>query len=120
MQNVFYILASIAAMALIIAIPVLTLRALSLMARLEETRKDLSELISEGTFTLQHASRFMARSQEGFDRLRNTLDRMEQLLAFLQPASTVGGLVAGAKRLLTGHRPAETPTHNEQKEGGSS
>ena len=109
MQTVFYTLGSIAAVILIIVIPVLTLRVIGLLSRLEETRKDLSELISAGTFSLQHANRFMARSQEGFDRLRVTLDRIERLLALLQPAAAVGGLLAGAKRAVTGHRRTETP-----------
>ncbi len=115
MQIVFYTLGSIAAVTLIIAIPVLALRVMGLLSRLEETRKDLSELISEGTFSLQHANRFMARSSEGFDRLRVTLDHMERLLALLQPAAAVGGLFASAKRAVTGHRRAETPAEQTMK-----
>jgi len=117
MQIVFYMLGSVAAVILIIVIPVLTLRVLGLLSRLEETRKDLSELIAEGTFSLQHANRFMARSQEGFDRLRVTLDRIEHLLALLQPAATVGGWLSGAKRAVTGsHRPDVPLTQTMNKE----
>jgi len=119
MQIVFYTLASIAAVALIIAIPVLTLRAMELMARLEETRKDLAELISEGTFSLQHANRFMVRSQESFDRLRVALDRIERLLAILQPASAIGGFLSSAKRAVTGQRRPEPPARDTEKGGPS-
>ena len=117
MQIVYYTLGSLAAVTIIIAVLILTLRMWGLMTRWEQTRKDLSELISEGTFSLQHANRFMARSMEGFDRLRGTLDRIERLLALLQPAAAVGGLLASAKRVVTGSRKAErSPTQSLEKE----
>ncbi|HEY3377388.1 MAG TPA: hypothetical protein VGL77_07820 [Armatimonadota bacterium] len=120
MQTVWYILASIAALFLIIAIPVLTVRALILMARVETTRHDLSELISEAGLSLQHVNRLLARTQEGVDRLRHTLDRLERILAVLQPAVAVGGVLAGAKRFIAGHQAPTETSRQSACEGESS
>ena len=108
------ILSMLAALALIIAVPVLTVRMLVLMSRMEDTRKDLAALIAESTLTLQHANRMLVRLQDGVDHLRHAVDRLEKILAFLQPASAVGGILAGARRIFSGgHPPAETPAASE-------
>lgn len=117
MQTVFYILASIAAIVVIIAVPVLTARAIILMMRLETTRRDLAELIAESGLSLQHVNRLLARTQEGVDRLRHTIERIERMLAVLQPAAAVGGLLSGAKRAFSGRRQATAPPAATEPEG---
>ena len=106
MQTVYYILASLAAILVIIAVPVITIRVMLLMARIEDTRRDLAELIAEAGLSLQNMNRVLARIQEGVDRLRHAMDRIERMLSLLQPAATVGGLLAGAKRAISGRRAA--------------
>lgn len=116
MQIVTYILVSVAAVLLIIAVPVITARALILMARLEETRRDLSGLIAEGQLSLQHTNRVLQRTGDGADHLRRTVERLDKMLALLQPAASVGGLLAGAKRVITGRTGSpETPSHKERE-----
>jgi len=105
----FYILASLAAIAILIAVPVLTARALLLMTRLEATRRDMAELIAEALLSLQHVNRLTARTQESVDRLHHALERMERILALLQPAAAVGSVLAGARKVLTGRRGTEPP-----------
>jgi len=107
MATVFYILGSIAAIALIVAVPILTVRMLVLMGRMEDTRRDLSTLIAESTLTLQHANRVLGRLQDGVDHLRRTVEHLEKVLSFLQPASAVGGIIAGARRVFSGQRQSE-------------
>ena len=121
MAMLFYILGSIAAIALIVAVPVLAVRMLVLMARIEDTRRDLSTLIAESTLTLQHTNRVLVRLQEGVDHLRRAVDQLDKALSFLQPASAVGGIIAGARRVFTGQRQAEmakTP-RSETEHGGT-
>lgn len=121
MQNVFYALASLAAVLVIIAIPVLAVRALVLMARLDDTRRDLAKLIAEGGLSLHHANRFLVHAQDGVDRLRHAADRLEHLLGLLQPATAVGGLLASARRALSGQRQGgESTGQSEHTEGASS
>ena len=113
MQTVYLILASLAALAILIGAPILTIRALVLMARLEGTRRDLAELVAEATLSLQHVNRLVARTQEGVDRLHHALERIERVLTLLQPATAVGGLLAGARRVLTGrHEQSVAPSEN--------
>ena len=111
MVTVIYILVGIAAVLLIIAIPVLTLRALLLMARMEDTRRDVAALTTNVEMSLQHANRFFARSQDTMEKLRHTVERLDRLLTLLQPAATVGGLLSGARRAMSGRRepPASSP-----------
>jgi hypothetical protein len=120
MQTMFYILASIAAALIIIAVPLLAARAMILMARMEDTRRELATLIAEMGLSLQHVNRLLARTQEGLDRLRHTMDRMERILTLLQPAATVGGMLAGAKRVISGRRPAGEASGQSDREGESS
>lgn len=119
MQLVFYILASLAALAVLIAVPVLVIRALMLMARTEDTRRDLAELIANADLSLQHANRLVARTQEGVDRARHALERLEHVLTVLQPAATVGGLLTGVRRAVAKRRepvPAPEQTGQEGEE----
>jgi DNA-binding transcriptional LysR family regulator len=109
MQTVFYVLAGIAAVTIIIAVPVLTIRALLLMARLEDTRKDLAQLVAEGRLSLQHANRVLAHTQESMDRVRHMTERVERVFALMQPAAAVGSVLAGAKRVFERRGSADTP-----------
>lgn len=114
MQHIFYILASIAAAAMILGVTLLTVRALALMDRMENTRRDLADLIAESGLSLQHANRLLARTQEGVDRVRHAMDRLEGLLSMMQPAVAVSGFLAGAKRMVSGRRhAADSPTSPE-------
>lgn len=116
MQTVYYVLASVAAVAVAVGAITLTFRALLLMARIEHSRRDLARTIGEVSLSLQHANRLMARVQEGMDHLRHTMDRLERVLDVLQPATTVGGLLAGAKRALSGRRAADAAPAESGKE----
>lgn len=100
MQTVYYILASLAAVLLIAA----TLRAMLLMERMEQTRKDLASLLAEGMLSLQHANRMLVRMQDSVERMRDAVDKIEKVLAFLQPSTAVGGILAGARRVFGGGR----------------
>ena len=64
MQTVYYILASLAAILVIIAVPVITIRVMLLMERIEDTRRDLAELIAEAGLSLQNMNRVLARSRK--------------------------------------------------------
>ena len=111
MQSVFYILGSLAAVVIIVGGTLVMVRALILMARLEDTRRDFSTMIAQTELSLQHANRMLARLQEAVDRLRHTLDRVEQLIGMWQPAAAVSGLIASAKRAVAGRR--GTPPEQE-------
>ena len=100
METVFYILASLATILLMVA----TVRALVLMDRMEQTRKDLSTLIAESTLTMQHANRMLARMQESVERIRHAVDRIEKVMAMLQPSNAFNGIIAGARRVFSGAR----------------
>jgi uncharacterized protein YoxC len=113
MQTVLYTLAIVAAAVVIIAVPLVTARALLLMHRVDTTRSELAKLIADMSVSLHHVNRVLARSQEGADRLRHALERIEHLLALLQPAAAVGGLVAGARRAISGHRETKPPADRE-------
>jgi len=104
-QTIFYILASIAAVLFIVA----GLRLLVLMDRLEQTRKDLATLIAEGTLTLQHAGRMLVRMQDSVERMRHAVDHIEKVLSLLQPATAMGGILAGARRIFGGERREPSP-----------
>jgi len=119
MQTVFYVLASIAAVVVILGVATLTLRAMVLMARMEDTRRDLAEAIAEVGLSLQHVNRLLARVQEGVDRLRHSMDRIERVLNFLQPATAVGGLLAGARRAMSGRRATAEPGTSGTEKGES-
>ena len=119
MQTLFYILASIAAVLVIITIPIMAMRAWVLMTRMEDTRRNLANLINESALSLQHANKLLARTQEGVDHLRHTIERIERILALLQPATAVGSLIAGAKRAISGRHPSST-TSEISKQGGES
>ncbi len=116
MQTVFYLLGSIAALFVILGVSLLVGRALVLMARVEDTRRDFSEMISQTQLSLQHANRLLVRLQEAVERLRHTLDRVEEMIGILQPTSAMSGLIAGAKRIVTGRRtsPSEPSGKGEQ------
>jgi len=116
MQTVFYLLGSFAVVVVMLGVSLLVVRALVLMARIEDTRRDLSAMISQTELSLQHVNRLLSRVQEAVDRLRHTLDRVEQLIGILQPAATVGGLIAGAKRAVSGRRSAPTPSERKGEE----
>jgi septal ring factor EnvC (AmiA/AmiB activator) len=120
MQTVFYILASVAAILLIVAVPILTIRALVLMARMEDTRRDLSALIAEAGLSLQHINRLLARTQESLDRLRHSMDRIEKVITYLQPAAAVGGIIAGARRAMSGRRQQTESSDLPENEGETS
>jgi len=113
MQTIFYILASIAVLLLIAA----SVRALVLMDRMEQTRKDLAAFVAEGTLSLQHASRLLVRMQESVERMRHAVEHIEKVLALLQPATAVGGLLAGARRMFGRDRrePAPAPETPEKE-----
>ncbi len=113
MQTVFYTLGSVAAALVLIAVPLVTARVLLLMQRIDTTRSELAKLIADMSVSLHHVNRMLARTQESTDRLRHALERIEQLLALLQPAAAVGGLVAGARRALSGHREEKPPGSRE-------
>ena len=104
MQTVYYILASLAAVLFIAA----TLRAVVLMERMEQTRKDLASLLAESMLSLQHANRMLVRMQDSVERMRTAVDHLEKVLAFLHPSTVVGGMLAGARRMFGGGR-RETP-----------
>jgi len=113
MQIIYYILASIAAL-LIIAVG---LRALVLMDRMEQTRKDLATLIAEGTLTLQHASRMLVRMQDSVERMLHAVEHIEKVLSILHPTTAVGGMLAGARRIFGGGRREPSPaSDNSEKE----
>lgn len=109
MQTTFYILASIAAVLVIIAVPVLTVRAMSLMARMDGTRSELAKLLAESSLSLEHANRTLARTQEGIERMRHVTERLDKLLAAMQPAAVAGGFF----RRLFGGPSCEPPSHGE-------
>ncbi|MHB0939670.1 MAG: hypothetical protein ACYDCO_11225 [Armatimonadota bacterium] len=111
MQTVYYIVASIAAVLIIAA----TLRAMMLMERMERTRKDLATLLAESTLSLQHANRLLVRMQDSVERMRRAVDSIEKVLAFLQPSTAVGGILAGARRVFGGGR-RESPDAPETSE----
>lgn len=110
MQTIFYLLASIAAVMVIVAVPVMMIRTLVFIARLEDTRRNLANLINESSLSLQQANRVLAHTQEAVDHLRHTIERIEGLLTILQPATAVASLIAGAKRAITGHHSPTTAT----------
>jgi hypothetical protein len=110
MQTVFYILGSIAAIVIILSVALLATRALVLMSRIEDTRRDFSEMISETELSLQHANRLLVRLQEAADRLRHTLDHVEEVVGMLKPSSAVGEIIAGARRVISGRRQPPTKT----------
>jgi hypothetical protein len=64
----------------------------------------LAQLITEGTHCLRHANRILAQLQEGMDRLRHTIERIERVIALLQPAATVSGVLTGVRRAFSGRR----------------
>lgn len=104
MQTVFYLLGSIAAIVIILGVSLLVGRAMVLMARVEDTRRDFSEMVSQTQLSLQHANRLLVRLQEAVERMRHTLDRVEETLGLFQPSSAVSGLIAGARRIVSGRR----------------
>lgn len=113
MAIVFYIIGSIAAVLLIAA----AVRALVLMDRMEQTRKDLATLLSEGSLTLQHANRMLTRMQESVERMRHAVEQLEKVLALLQPVNAVGGILAGARRVFGGgHQQKTEPAEGAEKE----
>jgi len=114
MAIAFYILGFIAVGLLIIAVPLVTIRALILMARLETTRADLAKFIVNADLSLHHGNRVLARSQESAERLSAALEHIEHLLTVLQPATALSGLFSGVKRAMSGQRqpdiqPAKSP-----------
>lgn len=115
MQTVFFVLGTIVFLLAIIAIPVLTIRALALMARLDDTRRHLAELIAEASLSLEHANRTLVRAQESIERLRHVTERIDKLLPLLKPAAAAGDLMAGVRRLFGG-RTHDAPNPNEGDE----
>lgn len=105
MQTAYYLLASIAAVVVIIGVTVMTVRMVLLMARVERTRKEFMQTISEVELSLKHANRLLVQFQEGADHLRHALERLERVLDIVQPATAFGGLLAGARRIMSGRRP---------------
>ena len=120
MATIYYVLASLAAALLIVAICILVGRALLLMARLEDTRRDLAQFLAEASLSLQHVNRLVARSQEGVDRLQYSLERIERIFALLQPAAVVGGLFSGARKAQTGRQSPTASPPTSQPEGENS
>lgn len=112
MQTLYYTLGCVAAALIIIAVPVLTIRALLLMARLDATRRALASLIAEGSYALQHASHVLAKFQEELDRVRHTTDDLRRVIAMVQPAAAVGGW---ARKIFGGR--ATGPTDNPKGDG---
>ena len=115
MQTVFYTLGSIAAVVIVLGVMLLVARALILMARIDDTRRDFSEMVASTELSLQHANRMMVRLQESVDRLRHTLDSVEQMIGLFQPTSAVGGLIASAKRVISGRRSSSPEPSKEQR-----
>lgn len=101
MTTIYQVLAILAALAILIAVPLLTLRAILLMDRMEETRKAVMQMIAESSQTLLHAGHVLDRSREELDRLRHATEGIERIVSLLQPAATLGGWLHGARRAFS-------------------